>query len=814
MTDSQTPVVVPPVWDDIPADLATRQQWLLWKFEPKEGQVKPGKIPYYVQGGRRTGGQGDDRDRMRLATLPVVRRAYERGGWTGIGFAFLPGDGLIGIDIDGAIDPATGAVTDRCAAIIKACDSFTEYSPSGKGVHIIVQGETSTNKSNDIGLEVFCERQFFTFTANRYPATPADVLPIDEGVLKRLHATIDEAKAAHRAKSQPAAPAKQPPPASALAAQQDGSGVDDFKRINDAAMGHLQGWVPSLFPKAIQKGLGFRVTSKALGRDLQEDLSIMPEGIVDFGLADMGDPKQGRRTPIDLVMEWLPATKPTDALHWLAQRLGIALTPPTRRKPKPIGANDSAPAGGGKDAKGGGHGSGAGGSGGDDPFDPDEVEYVDVVEHLVKHRGRPQDCRENVMYCLQLDPVLKLLVKQNDFTHLLERSRTTPWGHPPGEWNEEDDLMLGEYLLRVFGLGVKATSTLRNGVLMAARSAKYNPVLDLIHKQKWDGVKRLEHWLTDVYEIEERPYTRLIGKCFIMGLVKRALQPGCKFDYMLIIKGEQGLKKSTAFRALAYPFFTDNAIRMGDKDSLMAMQLVWIAESAELESLNKSETTQIKQFLSAQEDMFRPPYGSQLIRAKRHSVNVGTTNADTFLKDATGDRRFWPLEVHQVNEEVLAGMRLQLFAEALHRLNEGEPYWPSKQEERELVFPEQEPFKRVDEWENILDAYVNRDTPDKHDDISAPVNAKRAFFTSTELYAVALAIKADRIDGSGNMDTRISNSMKALGFDRHREPDGKRRRGFLRRPPATPIAAPQGAPVAPNSAHVGPSVDQDDDLPL
>lgn len=812
MTDSQTPVVVPPVWDNIPQDLATRQQWLLWKFEAKEGQAKPGKIPYYVQGGRRTGGQGDDKDRQRLATLAVVRRAYERGGWTGIGFAFLPDDGLIGIDIDGAIDPATGVVTDRCANIIKACASFTEVSPSGKGVHIIVQGTTETNKSNDIGLEVFCGRQFFTFTANRYPDTVAEVVPIDEGVLRRLHATIDEAKAIRAAASRPAPPPKpawSPAPSSAspTAAQPDSSGADDFRRVNEAAMQSLQVWVPSLFASAIPKGSGYRVTSKSLNRTNQEDLSIAPEGIVDFGVADMGDPKQGRRTPIDLVMEWLPTAKPKEALHWLAQRIGVELTPPPARKQK--NATAPAPAGGGNNANGGG-----GGSGGGEPLDMDDPEFVDVVAHLVTHRGRPMDCRENVMYCLQLDPNLKELVKQNDFTHLLERSRTTPWGHPAGEWNEEDDLMLGEYLLRNFGMAVKATSTLRNGVLMAARSAKYNPVLDLIHAEKWDGINRLEHWLTDVYEIEERPYTKLIGKCFIMGLVKRALQPGCKFDYMLIIKGEQGLKKSTAFRALAYPFFTDNAIRMGDKDSLMAMQLVWIAESAELESLNKSETTQIKQFLSAQEDMFRPPYGSQLIRAKRHSVNVGTTNADTFLKDATGDRRFWPLEVHVVNEDTLASMRLQLFAEALHRLDAGEKFWPSRQEERELVFPEQEPFKRTDTWEDIIDAYVNRDNMDKHDDPLEPVNAKRTFFARTEIYEKALLIKADRMDGAGNMDTRISNAMRSLGFDSYRETTKGRRRGFLRRPPPPPPAAPNNAPVAQIGAAVPQSVSEDDDLPL
>ena len=802
MSDQQTPVVVPPVWDNIPPDLAARQQWLLWKFEPKEGQAKPGKIPYYVMGGRRTGGQGDDRDRQRLATLAVVRRAYERGGWSGIGFAFLPDDGLIGIDIDGAIDPETGAMSERCAAIIKACATFTEYSPSGKGVHLILQGTTETNKSNDIGLEVFCGRQFFTFTANRVPGTPAEVMPADEGVLRRLHATINEAKEAARNKARVSAkPA--PAPVSTPAAQPDASAADDFRRVNDAAMQALQVWVPSLFPQAIPKGQGYRVTSKSLNRDLQEDLSVMPEGIVDFGVADMGDAKQGRRTPIDLVMEWLPAPKAKDALHWLAQRIGIEVSEPVKRQ-KPPRANDSAPAGGAV------HAQGAGG----EPPDDGAPDDVDVLAHLVKHRGRPLDCRENVMYALQLDQTLCGLVRQNDFTHLIERVKPTPWGHPAGEWNEEDDLMLGEYLLRNYGMAVKATSTLRNGVLMAARSNKYNPVLELIHSQKWDGVPRLEHWLTDVYEIEERPYTRLIGKCFIMGMVERARRPGCKFDYMLIIKGEQGLKKSTAFRQLAYPFFTDNAIRMGDKDSLMAMQLVWIAESAELESLNKSETTQIKQFLSAQEDMFRPPYGSQLIRAKRHAVNVGTTNADEFLKDATGDRRFWPLEVKVVNEEVLASQRLQLFAEALHRLNEGERYWPSKDEERDLVFPEHEPFKRTDAWEDLIDAYVNRETEDKHDDPMLPVNAKRDFFPRSEIYERALMIKADRIDGAGNMDTRIGNAMRALGFDKHRETSGKRRRGFLRRPPAPPPAAPQNAPVTPSVAHSGPSAGEDDDLPL
>lgn len=777
------PTVPVPVWAAVPPELATRQQWLLWKFEFKDdAATKPGKIPYYVSGGRRTGGQGEDRDRARLATLDVARRAYEKGGFAGIGFGFLPDDGLIGIDIDGAIDAATGVMTERCASIIKACASFTEYSPSGKGVHIIVAGTTTSNKDNGIGLEMFCGRQFFTFTANRVPDTPAGVCTIDERVLGRLNATIDEAKNKRKA---PAAK-----PAAAPAASSIGAGGDAFKTVNDTAMRALNAWVPSLFSGATVKGSGYRVTSKALGRDLQEDLSISEDGIVDFGLSDMGDARQGKRTPIDLVMEWLPAGSAKEALHWLAQRLGVDLPAPPQMGGKK--KNRELPA----HAEDGGGGDGFVPTGGGDGSDDDAP---DIWGALVKHRNKPLDCRENVMYCLQLDPFLTGLVRQNEFTQLIERGRETPWGHPVGDWNEEDDLMLGEYLLRVFGLGIKGTKTLRDGVLMAARSAKYNPVQDLVKTQVWDGVPRIEHWLADVFEVNDRPYTRMIGKFFIMGLVQRAMRPGCKFDTMLILKGDQGLKKSSAFRELAAPFFTDNAIRMGDKDSLMAMQLVWIAESAELESLNKSETTQIKQFLSAQEDMYRPPYGAQLLKKPRHAVNVGTTNADTFLKDATGDRRFWPLEVQAVNVEVIKANRLQWFAEALHYLAKGERYWLTRDEDNLLLIPEQEQFKRADTWEDILDAYVNRDALTKDDSAMLTINAKRDFFPTTELYDKALLIKADRIDGNGQMDTRIGNAMKALRFERHRETNAKRRRGFRRLPlPDVPSVAAEPAGGSPD----------------
>jgi predicted P-loop ATPase len=784
-----------PEWDNIPQDMAARQQWLLWKFESKPGQTKPGKIPYYVLGGRRTGDQGSDKDRARLATLPVVRKAFERGGWSGIGFAFLPGDGLIGIDIDGAVNPDTGEVTQRLQKIIEACNSFTEYSPSGKGAHIIVRGHTTTNKSNDIGLEVFCERQFFTVTARRWPGTPADVMEIDAGVLRRLHATIDEAKALRRAAAS-TAPAAAPRPAPAEG-QDDGK--NDFAHVNDTAMRALNGWVPALFSGAVARGSGYRVSSKALGRDLQEDLSITPEGIVDFGLSDMGDPKEGRRTPIDLVMEWLPAAKPADALHWLAQRLGVVLCKPPVSALKKNRANVPASAGGDQPEAPAAGGHGGGGDGDGDPPDGgwgEADEEGGVAGALVRRGRRPADCRENVLYCMRLDPLLMGLARLNDFTELMERSREAPWGRPAGEWDEEDDLMLGEYLLRQHNLMVKATTTLRAGVRMAARVLRYNPVVDLVRSEVWDGIERLPHWISDCLGVEETPYTRLIGSCFIKGMVNRALNPGCKFDYMLILKGPQGAKKSSIFRALAQPWFTDNAIRMGDKDSLLALQSIWLAESSELESLNKSETNAIKQFLSSSEDLFRPPYGAAMIKRPRHAVFGGTTNADVFLKDVTGDRRFWPLEVGEIDTDTLSAQRGQLFAEALVKLMSEDPEdrrtYPTREEEKTLVFPEQERFKMTDVWEDILYDYVSKTTPDTRDDPMDPVRAKRDFFSTRELFDHALQIKADRIDGNKMMENRIANCMRAIGFEKFRESKGERKRGYLRKPPEPNPAAPPG----------------------
>lgn len=364
---------------NLPEAMRQRQQWLLWRFELKEGEAKPRKVPYWLNGKRRLGKQGSDKDRANLAVFEAACARFEHGGYDGIGFAFLPGDGLIGVDIDGAIDPDTGEVAERCAKIIEACASYTELSPSGKGVHIIVHGEAKSIKDNGIGLEVFCGSQFFTCTGNRWHGTPDAVQAISPKVLARLVATIKEARkkaseAARAAKAAtapaPAIAPPPPPPKAKAAAKDESQGENDFRRVNDKALAMLDAWVPTLFPFAVRTDEGgYRIKSKDLGRDLQEDVSVHADGIIDFGVADMGDPHQGRRTAIDLVMEHHGGS-PLEAMRWLANLCGVQTSSRKRGKPDlrvvKGGQADAAPADDAPDpAEGAAPGAAEQGGGGD-----------------------------------------------------------------------------------------------------------------------------------------------------------------------------------------------------------------------------------------------------------------------------------------------------------------------------------------------------------------------------------------------------------------------------------------------------------------
>lgn len=175
---------------NFPAELCERKQWLVWRFEANDIGIKPRKMPYYVGGKRRSGKQGSDDDRAALTDCCTAQDYANAHGFDGVGFAFLPDDGLIGIDLDQCFETDDNVRHDRAVKIINACNSFTELSPSGRGVHIIVKGQTETFKSNELGIEVFCGRQFFTMTGRLRAGSPIAVAEISAETLAKLRKTV------------------------------------------------------------------------------------------------------------------------------------------------------------------------------------------------------------------------------------------------------------------------------------------------------------------------------------------------------------------------------------------------------------------------------------------------------------------------------------------------------------------------------------------------------------------------------------------------------------------------------------------------
>lgn len=753
----------------MPASMRERKQWLLWRFMSYEGDTKPRKVPFYASGRKRSGAQGSADDLAELVTFNVAMAQLALGHFDGMGFAFLPGDGLIGIDIDGAIDLESGEVSQRCLDIVAACGSYTEHSPSGKGVHIIVAGETTTFKDNSIGLEVFCGRQFFTCTGAHWADTPAEVAPISEATLRRLRATVDQARQARK----PAGAQRQPAP-------DQPQGPDDFARVNAVALALLDVWVPSLFPQARKEGGtgAWRVRSRDLGRDLQEDLSLHPSGIRDFG-AEEG------LTPIDVVLRFKGGTA-KEALTWLAGAVGMQLSKPQRKaKAKPAAASESISTPSPASGDGGGEGPPDVPESPDVPEPPDDDDGGQAKprrrgkrggpgeawrERLLEDKGRLQDCRENVFHMLDAHPLLKGLVAFDLFSHRILKLTSPPWDSEPGEWTTNDDYELALWLTAHEGLVVKGESTIAAGVAMAAFRARFHPVKDWLNGLAWDGVDRLGHWLHECLGTADSTYHRMVGTFFLQGLVARVLDPGCQMDHMVVLEGGQGHGKSSALRVLAGQWFADTPIRIGDKDALLNLAGVLIYEVAELDSFNKAEVTAVKQYVSGRVDRVREPYTRRPVDRPRSCVLAGTTNQHEYFKDPTGSRRFWPVSIPgAVKLDKLREWREQLFAEAVHRFKAGERHYPTREEEKQYFHAEQDSREIVDPWFERIATWL--DDPKQEDTDT---------FTAADILIKALYVSADRIDGGRQMATRVGIVMHRLGWAKQRDSTGARLWRYVR----------------------------------
>lgn len=289
----------------------------------------------------------------------------------------------------------------------------------------------------------------------------------------------------------------------------------------------------------------------------------------------------------------------------------------------------------------------------------------------------PIRCLENIEVALGTDPVFAKKIDYDGFA-----------GRLTYDGAEVTDAVVTEITIglgRTFDLRMPSAQVAEVMGYLAERRWARNPLQDYFRGLTWDGVPRISTMLTRALGVADTPLHRSISRAWAISAAARALKPGCKVDTVLILAGKQGAGKSTWCRALfGEPFFCDTRFKLGDKDALQGLRGVWCYELAELASTRAKDAEEVKAFLSAQEDRFRPPYGRSMITLKRSTVFVGTTNQPTFLADPTGARRFWPVSVGKIDLAWTREHRDQLWAEAADAFAKGEPWWLDTEREQEI----------------------------------------------------------------------------------------------------------------------------------
>lgn len=276
----------------------------------------------------------------------------------------------------------------------------------------------------------------------------------------------------------------------------------------------------------------------------------------------------------------------------------------------------------------------------------------------------------NYLVILGNDPALKGKFAYNGFAECAEVFGALPWNDDTKRrrWTDADTNGLYWYIESVYKQAGRGN--IDSALSLHLSQSTFNEVQDYINGLTWDGVKRLDTLFVDYLGAEDCEYTRTVTRKMFVAGIARAMHPGTKFDNMLILVGRQGLGKSTLLSRMAHGWFNDSICSFEGKEAAELLQGIWLVEISELDAFRKSETTRVKQFLSLCSDIYRAAYAHNPEERKRRCIFFGTTNTYEFLKDPTGERRFWPVDTavnkpkYDVFNELTEDVISQVWAEA------------------------------------------------------------------------------------------------------------------------------------------------------
>lgn len=339
--------------------------------------------------------------------------------------------------------------------------------------------------------------------------------------------------------------------------------------------------------------------------------------------------------------------------------------------------------------------------------EPEPEPETDGLALQCDEKGRPLKNFYNAKRLLQFHPHFAGHVWYDEFLDIIK----TDLSGEVESWRDENTLQCLEWIQgNLPGLELLPESIVQRAVIAAAFDQRRNEAQDWLNSLTWDGTERLDYWLVDHCEADDNTYTRAVGRKWLCSAVARMLQPGVKADQMLVLEGEQGLGKSRLLAALCpkESWFSDSIKSMTGKEAAEDLQGVWIVELPEMHTYRRSDVDGVKAFITRQVDRYRPAYGRHVIERPRSCIFAGTINPDGagYLRDTTGNRRFWPVLVRKADAEAVEAIRDQLLAEAVVKWRNGEQLWLNDADAALIAAQMQEDRVEVDPWEDALDHFT------------------------------------------------------------------------------------------------------------
>lgn len=354
----------------------------------------------------------------------------------------------------------------------------------------------------------------------------------------------------------------------------------------------------------------------------------------------------------------------------------------------------------------------------------------------------------NIILILENDPALAGHIVHDLFTGMDSAKDGLPWNKNANQWTDTDDANLRVWLEKHYDITGK--EKIADALTAVLTRHSYHPIRDYLNGLTWDGVPRLDRIIIDYMGAEDSELNRAMSRKHFVAAVARVFNPGCKYDYCLIMSGAEGIGKSTLLRVMGGKWFNDSITTLEGKEGMEQLRRAWIVELGELSSIKRSDVEQVKAHLSKQVDIYRAAYARRVLEHPRQCVFCGTTNEALFLKGDTGNRRFWVIPVvaelrkYRDWSEAIRRDRDQLWAEAVHYYKQGEPLYLSEELEAQAKQRQQD-FNddNDDPIVAMLDKYLNTLLPVNWDTMD--IQARRSYLRDPDPLQAEGTVKRDKV---------------------------------------------------------------------